>query len=103
MPGKYRITKIVTTEAAVLRTRIVIEEGDAAAPNPGGYYGTLSLIDETGSVVEQQQLAPEDLDPVVQQLTGLKSRAVADSGAVFVEAEAEEIPVEIDLGEVRAK
>ncbi len=82
--GKYRITKTVTTEAKSLRIRIEIQEGDDAAPVPGGFYGTLLLLNESGDVVQRTQLGPEELDPVVALLTGFKTRAVADSGAVFV-------------------
>ena len=98
MPGKYRITKTVTTEAKSLRTRIEIHEGDEAAPVPGGFYGVLSLTDENGNVVERQQLGPEDLDPIAAHVAGLKTRAVADSGAVLV---ADTIPAEPLEAEVR--
>ena len=78
----FRIQK--TTEFKTLKTRIEIHEGDDAAPVPGGFYGSITLADENGDVVQRTALGPEDLDPIVQQLTGLKTRAVADSGAVFV-------------------
>lgn len=78
----FRIQK--TTEFKTLKTRIEIHEGDEAAPIPGGFYGSITLADEKGDVMQRTQLGPEDLDPIVAQLTGLKTRAVADSGAVFV-------------------
>lgn len=91
MPDKYRLTKTVETQ---LRTRIDIREGD-----DGVFAGTLMLLDERDSVVESRPLGSEHLDPIVQHLTSTKSDTLRDVGAVLVEAE--EIPVELDLGEVK--
>lgn len=94
MPEKYRLTKTVETQ---LKARIDIREGD-----DGGFTGTLMLCDERENVVESRSFSPEDLDPIVTQLTGIKTDTIRDVGAVLVETE--EIPIEIDLGpEVKSK
>lgn len=98
MPGKYRITKTVTTESTSLRTRIEIVEGE-----DGSFYGHTSLIDERGDLVERQQLAPDDLTSIVGALTNNKTKAIEDAGAVFVEGEApEEAPNKNTLEKAKA-
>jgi hypothetical protein len=80
----YRITKTVTKETQSLRARIEIHEGDANAPVPGGYYGSITLSDDDGNMVERRALGPEDLDPIAQTLLGLKDQALTDAGAVLI-------------------